>query len=124
MVTFTQYHGMNFSSVIGCNHKIFYIGSKVLLNSRDFVIEVTFFHIIVFLKSVVTPWKIHTVISLYTKALKFLPEKYFADIVDLAFIGQIKFSQNFENNWNKNVNFRKSIQNHHVKLKFIPENVS
>ena len=49
----------------------------------------------------------------------------FADIVDLAFIGQITFShQNFENNWNKNVNFRKSIQSYPDKLKFIPANVS
>ena len=29
----------------------------------------------------------------------------FVDIVDLAFVGQFTFSQNFENNWNKNVIF-------------------
>ena len=45
--------------------------SKNSTNSRDFVIEVTFFNIIVFLKSVVTPLKIRT------KTLKCFPEKYF-----------------------------------------------
>ena len=60
--------------------------------------KVTFFHITVFLKSVVTPSKIRTVISLYAKTLKRFPEKYFSDVVDLAFIVQITFSQNFENN--------------------------
>ena len=40
----------------------------------------------------------------------------FAGIVGLAFIGQITFSQNFEYNWNKNVNLRKSIQNYPDKL--------
>ena len=68
---------------------------QVLLNSQDFVIEVAFFHIIVFLKSVVKPWKIRTIISFYKKAWKCLPENIFADIVDSAFIGQITFSQNF-----------------------------
>ena len=29
-----------------------------------------------------------------------------ANVVDLAFIGQITFSRNFENNWKKNVNFK------------------
>ena len=48
----------------------------------------------------------------------------FAGIEDLAFIGQITFSQNFENNWNKNVNLWKSFQNYPNKLKFIPANVS
>ena len=36
MVTFTQYHGMNFSSVIRCNHKIFYIWSKNSTKFRRF----------------------------------------------------------------------------------------
>ena len=52
---------------------------------------------IVFLTSVVMPAGICTVISFYAKALKCFPEKYFGDIVDSAFIGQITFSQNFEN---------------------------
>ena len=95
MVTFTQYRGLNFSSVVRFNYKIFYTSSKSLLNSRDPVIEVTFFHITVFMKFVVTPWKIGTVISFYRKALKCLPEKY----------------------WNKNFNFHKSIQNYPDKSK-------
>ena len=33
------------------------------------------------------------------------PKNIFSYIVDLAFIGQIKFSRNFDSNWNKNVNF-------------------
>ena len=30
--------------------------------------------------------------------------------MDLAFIGQITFSRNFGNNWNKNINFRQIFQ--------------
>ena len=119
MVTFTQYHGITFSLVIRYNHTI-----KILLNSWDFVTEVTFRHIVVFLKPVVTPWK-HSLLSVpiqrpYSFSLKII----FADIVNLAFIGQITFSQNFENNWSKNVNFRKSIQSYADKLKLIPATVS
>ena len=55
------------------------------------------------------PAGICTVISFYAKALKCFPEKYFGDIVDSAFIGQITFSQNFENDWNKIVNFHQII---------------
>ena len=57
--------------------EVFHTWPNILLNSQDFVIEVTFLHIIIFKKSVVTPSKIHTVISFYAKALKCLPEKYF-----------------------------------------------
>ena len=54
---------------------------------------------------------IQSVINFYTKALKRFPEKYFRRYwfwigLDLDFIGQIKFSRNFHNNWHKNVNFR------------------
>ena len=31
---------------------------------------------------------------------------FFADVMDLAFIGQITFSRNLENNWKKNVNLK------------------
>ena len=34
----------------------------------------------------------------------------FADIVDLAFLGQIIFSQNFVNYWNKKVNFHQTLK--------------
>ena len=51
--------------------------TKILLNSRGFVIEVTIFHTIIFPKSVVTPSKIRSVINFYEKALKRFPEKYF-----------------------------------------------
>ena len=37
-------------------------------------------------------------------------ENIFADIVDLAFIGQTTFSQDFDNNWNKNVNLRQILK--------------
>ena len=47
-IVFMQYHGMNVSLVIRCNHMIFYIWPNILLNSRDFVIKFTFFHIIFF----------------------------------------------------------------------------
>ena len=59
--------------------------------------------VIVFLKlfpelfPVVMPSEIRTVIHFYAKALKRSPEKRFWYIVDLAFIGQIIFSRNFEN---------------------------
>ena len=46
---------------------------------------------------VVMPSEIRTVIHFYAKALKRSPEKRFWYIVDLAFIGQIIFSRNFEN---------------------------
>ena len=78
--------------------------TKILLNSKSFLIEVIFFHILpfsyqgenfrrrkmtkfwlgqenfaqsVFPKSDVTPSKIHTVINFYTKAFKRFPEKRF-----------------------------------------------
>ena len=51
--------------------------TKILLNSRGFVIEVTFFHRIIFLKSVVTPCKILSVINFYIKALKRFAEQHF-----------------------------------------------
>ena len=35
----------------------------------------------------------------------------FADIEELAFIGQITFTRNFDNNWNKNVNFSQLFKN-------------
>ena len=50
--------------------------TKIILNSRGFVIEVTFFHKIIFPKSVVTPSKIRSVINFYAKALKRFPEKH------------------------------------------------
>ena len=100
VIVFAQYHGMNFPSFTRCNdnnvvrthnhlvrkrtlnqtrcnHKIFYLSPKILLNSRDFVIELTFVHIIAFMKSVVTPSKIRTVISFSAKALKCPTEKCF-----------------------------------------------
>ena len=57
---------------------------KFLLNSQSFVNEVTFFHTIIFPKSVLTPSKIRTAISFYDRfSIQFL----LADFVDLAFIG-------------------------------------
>ena len=112
-----QYHGMNFSSIIRCDHKIFYIWRKILLNSGGLVIEVTFFLVTVFLKSVVKPLKIRAVINFYAKTLKRFPEKYFCGFYGLGFYCQITFSRNFENNWNKNVNF------HHIfRIILINEN--
>ena len=64
---------------------VFHLWPNILLNSRDFVIEVTFLHIVAFLKSVVTPSKIHTVISFYAKALKYLLEKYFRRYCEFGF---------------------------------------
>ena len=51
---------------------------------------------------------IYAVYQLLYKVLKaFVSLKnIFADVVDLAFIGQIKFSRNFDDTWNKNVNCR------------------
>ena len=109
-IVFTQYHSMNFSSIIRCDHKIFNICKKVLLNSWGSVIEVTFFHIIVFLKSVVTSSRKNTAINFYAKALKRFPEEYLRGIVDLAFVSQITFSRNFENNWNKNDDFHQTFK--------------
>ena len=120
--------------------------TKILVNSRGFVIEVIFFlilpfpyqgknfcrrkmtkfwlgeenfprqkilpneifpdKVIVFPKSVVTSSKIRTVISFYANALKLSLKSVFGYIVDFAFIGQITFSRNFENDWNKNVNLK------------------
>ena len=70
----------------------------------------SFFHIIVFMKSVATSSKIRTVISFHAKALKRFPEKNLRGYCGLAFIAQITFSRNFENNWNKNVNFRQLLK--------------
>ena len=53
-----------------------------------------------------TPSKIRTVINFYAKALKRFLESVFAYIVDLALIGQIISSRNFENEWNKKVNLK------------------
>ena len=97
---------MNVSSIIRYDHMILYAWRKILLNLQDFIIEVTFIHIIIFLKSFMTPSKIRTVISFYAKALKCFPENIFTDIMNLVFTAQFTFSQNFGNNWNKNVNFR------------------
>ena len=73
---------------------------KILLN------EIFPDKVIVFQKSLVTPSKIRTVFSFYANALKLSLKSVFAYIVDLAFIGQITFSRNFENDWNKNVNLK------------------
>ena len=59
-----------------------------------------------FPKSVVTPSKIRTIFNFYAKTLKCFLKSVFVYIVDLAFIGQIIFLWNFENDWNKNVNFK------------------
>ena len=60
-------------------------------------------------------------------------ENIFVDIVDLAFIGNITFSQNFDNNWNKNVNFRQIFKiilinddsflqmYHHIEVNFLSD---
>ena len=184
---------------------LFYIWRKIILNSRDLVTEVTYFHIIIFLKSVATPSKICTAISFYSKVLKCLSDcnltrthnhlirkrtlnrlakvhwalvrlrtkwfwirvqlqslklpwhsgnyrvwihsetrtwhdkniqsdlsvslkNIFADIVELAFIGQITFFRNFENNWNKNINFRKTFKiipiNENSFLQMYPNEIS
>ena len=42
----------------------------------------------------------------------------FVDIVDLAFIGEMAFSRNFENDWNKNVSFRKIFKIILINKKF------
>ena len=47
-----------------------------------------------------------SVVNFYTKALKRFPEKYFRWCCEFGFPGQIAFSQIFDSNWNKNVNFR------------------
>ena len=67
----------------------FHIWPNVLLNLRDFFIEVTFFHIVIFLNFVVMLSKMHPAISFYANVFKCLPEKYFADTVGLSFVGQL-----------------------------------
>ena len=59
--------------------------TKILLNSRHFLIEDSFFHIIVFPKSVATPSHIRSVINFYTNALKRSPEKYFRGYCGFGF---------------------------------------
>ena len=72
------------------------------------------------MKSVVTSSKIRTVIKFYAKTLKRLP--------DLTFTGQITFSRNFKNNWNKSVNFRQLLKiiliNEDSFLEMYPNNIS
>ena len=55
------------------------------------------FHIIVF-------------INFYAMALTVFLKSFFADIADLAFIDQVTFSRNFENNWYKKLNFRQLVK--------------
>ena len=50
--------------------------TKILLNSRGFVIEVTFFHTIIYPKCC-DATKNTQVINFYAKALACFPEKYF-----------------------------------------------
>ena len=86
------------------------------------VIEVTFFHINVFLKSVKNT---HCYQFLWKDLLQSVSLKnIFEDIEDLAFIAEITFSRNFENNGHKNINFRKIFKSYPDELKFIPANVS
>ena len=59
--------------------------TNVLLNSGRFAIEITFFHTILFPKSVLTPSKIRTVISFYAKALKRFPGKLFRGFREFGF---------------------------------------
>ena len=59
--------------------------TKILLNSGGFITEVTFFHTIIFPKSVVTLSKIRSAISFYAKALKRFPEKYFRGYREFSF---------------------------------------
>ena len=47
--------------------------------------------VIVFLKSVVTPSKMRTVINFYAKTFKGFPEKYFRGYCGFGFTGQITF---------------------------------
>ena len=68
------------------------------------------YNVIVFPKSVVTPSKIRTVINVYAKAL--------------AFIGQITFSRNSENDWNKNVNFKVILMGENSYLQMYRNNIS
>ena len=49
---------------------------------------------------------IRSLINFYTKVLKLFLEKYFRRYCRSAFIGKFIFSPNFDNNWNKNTNFR------------------
>ena len=78
--------------------------------TKNFFNFMSFFRIIIFMKSVATSSKIRTVISFYAKALKCFPEKNLRGYCGLAFIAQITFSRNFENNWNKNVNVRQLLK--------------
>ena len=64
--------------------------------------------VIAFSKSVVTPWKICTVINCYAKVLNRFPETRFRVCRDLLFTGQNTFPRNFENDWNKDVNLKLS----------------
>ena len=62
--------------------------------------------VIVFPKSVVTRWKYALFSISMQKPQSVSLKNIFADSIDLAFTGQITFSRNFGNNWNKNVNFK------------------
>ena len=120
--------------------------TKILLNSRGFVIEVIFSHILPFsyrgkkfsrrkmtkfwLGEENFPWQKILHHQIFPEKVIVFPnqlwrcQKYpllsifmersssvclksiFTYIVDLAFIGQITFSQHFENDWNKNVDLK------------------
>ena len=94
---------MNFSSIAITRYEkirsqdMKYV-TKVLLNSQSFVIEVTFFHTIIFPKSVLTPSKIRTAISFYAKALKRFSEKFFSGFRGFRFHWLTFLSRNFGNN--------------------------
>ena len=94
---------MNFSSIVRCDHKIFYISRKVLLNLAAFSYN-SFYKICCDIVK-----NTQSSISMQRPQSVFL-KNIFADIADFAFIGQVIFSRNFENNWNKNVNFHQLIK--------------
>ena len=92
---------MNFSSIIRCDHKIFYIWRKSTKFTR-FCYWSYHFSNICFSEIVVTPSKMVTDVSFYTNVLKRFNGKYFRGYRGFGFT----VSQNFENTWNKKADFR------------------
>ena len=97
-IVFTYYHVMNFSSIIRCDHKIWNIWRKFYQIHEVLLLRLAFF-IQSFSKICFDSVK-------NMQCYQFLSvsqENISPDIVDLSFIGQVIFSRNFENNWNKNI---------------------
>ena len=59
--------------------------TKILINSRGAVAEVTFFQKTDFPESIVMPSKIRSIVNFYAKALQRFPEKYLWEYCGFGF---------------------------------------